>query len=250
MDNTSQCQGFSRQKIRKIILFLSIILLPVTLFYISPIVVMMGASEGVITGGLILFVLLFLLSLFVGRLYCGWICPMGAAQECCSPIIKRRVPDGWRNGIKYLISLLWIAAIVFTFVTAGGIRSVDPFYGTVHGLSVTSLDVLFIMLVIFSIILVVAFIFGKRGFCHTLCPVAPIMIAGRKIRNLIGWQALHLDARKDLCIECGKCSDICPMGLDVTGMVKKEAMETPECILCAQCSDICPKGAIRYTTRK
>lgn len=250
MTEQSHPKGFPRQKIRTIFLILSFILVPVTLFYISPIVIMMGASEGVVTGSFILFVLLFLLSLFVGRLWCGWICPMGAMQEFCSPVIKNRVPEGRRNQIKYLVFIFWIFLIALSFISAGGIKNVDPFYGTVNGISVTSPDVLIIMLVIFAIILVVAFLSGRRGFCHILCPVAPIMIAGRKMRNRFGWQALHLDSVKERCIDCGKCSDSCPMGLDVNNMVKEEGIENPECILCANCADICPKNVIRYSTRR
>ena len=84
--------------------------------------------------------------------------------------------------------------IGFTFRQAGGIRGVDLFFGTSNGLSITSPETLMVVLVIFAIILAVAFIAGRRGFCHVLCPVAGLMVAGRKIRNAIGWPALRLDA--------------------------------------------------------
>jgi len=72
------------------------------------------------------------------------------------------------------------------------------------------------------------------------------MIAGRKIRNLGGWPALHLAAALDRCIDCAACSMACPMSLDVRGMVRRERMGNTECILCASCVDACPKGAVRY----
>ncbi|MCK9579500.1 MAG: hypothetical protein M0Q92_03495, partial [Methanoregula sp.] len=49
----------SRQTFRKWILILSFLLIPVTIFYISPIVLMMGAAEGIATGSMILLILLF-----------------------------------------------------------------------------------------------------------------------------------------------------------------------------------------------
>ena len=236
----------SRQKIRKALLILMFLLVPVTLFYVSPIVIMMGAEKGIITGSFVLFALLILLSLVVGRLWCGWCCPMGAWQEICSPVTKRTVPEGWPNWIKYLVTAVWLAMIGFTFRQAGGIRGVDLFFGTSNGLSITSLETLMVVLVIFAIILAVAFIAGRRGFCHVLCPVAGLMAAGRKIRNAIGWPALRLDADPAKCTDCKTCSRECPMGLDVNGMVRTGTMEQADCILCASCADACPQGAITY----
>jgi ferredoxin-type protein NapH len=237
----------SRQKIRRAMLILTFLLVPVTIFYISPIVVMMGASEGVVTGSFLLYVALFLTSLVAGRIWCGWLCPMGACQEIASPLMRKTVKEGWRNSIKYGVTALWLAAIAFSFAGAGGLRSVDPFYGTVNGISISSLQVLTIVVVIFSAILAVAFIAGRRGVCHVFCPIAGIMVAGRKIRNFAGWPALVLGADGSRCIDCGKCSKKCPMGLDVHGMVRQGKMENADCILCASCADNCTEGVIRYS---
>ncbi len=83
--NPSQKPVSSRQNLRKWLLIISFILLPVTLVYISPIIILMGAAEGIATGSMILFITIFFLSLVVARLWCGWLCPMGAWQEICSP---------------------------------------------------------------------------------------------------------------------------------------------------------------------
>ncbi len=242
---SSRKQHSNRQKIRKWILIISFFLIPVTIFYISPIVILMGAAEGIATGSMLLFILLFLLSLFVARLWCGWLCPMGGWQEICSPVIRHTVREGWRNWIKYGVTALWLAVIAISVINAGGIHTVDPLYGTVNGLSITSLPVLIVVSVIFLIITVIAFIAGRRGFCHVFCPIAGIMVAGRKIRNLFNWPALHLDADPGRCVDCMKCSKECPMGLDVNRMVRDGRMENADCILCMTCVDTCPQGAVR-----
>jgi len=242
----SQKTVSSRQNIRKWLLVISFLLIPVTIFYISPIVAMMGAGEGIVTSAILLYIALFVISLVVARLWCGWLCPMGAWQEICSPVMKYTVADGWRNWIKYGVTVLLFAMLAFTFISAGRINAIDPLYGTVNGISITSLQVLMIVGIIFAIIFVVAYFTGRRGFCHVLCPFAGLMVAGRKIRNLIGWPALQLGADASRCIDCMKCSKECPMGLDVNGMVRKDDMENADCILCASCSDACPKGAITF----
>ena len=241
--------ALSRQKIRQWILIVSFLLLPVTLFYISPIVILMGAAEGVATGSMILFIAIFFLSFFVARLWCGWICPMGAWQEICSPVIMHTVQEGWRPRVKYGVTMLWLALIAYLFIGAGGIRTINPFYDTDNGLSITSLAPLVVVIVIFLLIFGVAYFMGRRGFCRVLCPIAVLMITGRKIRNAIGWPALQLNADPIRCIDCNACSGTCPMGLDVHGMVKEGNMESAECIFCASCADRCPKGAITVSVR-
>jgi len=250
MTDITRQSGLSRQKIRTAILIIAFLLVPVTIFYISPIVILMGAAEGIATGSLLVYVALFLLSLVVARLWCGWLCPMGAWQEFCSPVTKRTVADGWKNRVKYIVTALWLALIGYLFVKAGGIHAVDPFYGTVNGISISSISVLMIIVIIFVIIFAVAFFFGRRGFCHVLCPIAGIMIAGRKIRNIVGWPALCLSTDSGKCTDCKKCSRECPMGIDVNGMVRKGEMENAECILCARCVDTCPVGVITYSVKK
>jgi polyferredoxin len=198
---------------------------------------------------MLLFIANFILSLVVARLWCGWLCPMGAWQEICSPVMKHTVQEGWRNYIKYGVTALWLALIAYLIFTAGGIRAVDPFYRTDHGLSITSVEPLGVVIIIFLIIFAVAYFAGRRGFCRVLCPVATLMIAGRKIRNLFGWPALQLGADASRCIDCNICSKECPMGLDVNGMVRQEKMENPDCILCGSCVDTCPRGAITYSVK-
>ncbi|WP_048184969.1 4Fe-4S binding protein [Methanoculleus sediminis] len=244
-ETLSQKSRFSRQTIRRAILIVSFLLLPATLFYISPIVILMGAAQGIATGSLLLFTALFVLSLGVSRVWCGWLCPMGAWQEICSPVMKRRV-DGRRDRVKYGVTVLWLSLLAYLFIGAGGILAVDPFYGTVNGFSITSLDTLMMVGFIFFMIFAVAFVMGRRGYCRVVCPTAVLMIVGRKIRNAVGWPALRLAADAGRCIDCGKCSKACPMGLDVHGMVREGRMESAECILCASCADTCPEGVITY----
>ncbi len=53
-----------RQRIRKALLVFSFVLLPITFAYISCPIITEGASQGIATGGLVVFTLLFIGSLF------------------------------------------------------------------------------------------------------------------------------------------------------------------------------------------
>jgi len=125
-----------RQKIRKAIIFVFFLLFPIVLYYLSPALIIEGASKGIITGSFIVFSLLFISSLFVGRLYCGWICPGAGLQEACFRISDKRARGGKYNLIKYFIWVPWVSIIVFSVVQAGGFRSINPFFQTKSGISV------------------------------------------------------------------------------------------------------------------
>jgi polyferredoxin len=72
--------------LRRALLFISFLLLPATLYYFSPALILQAASEGVINGSFLVFGLMFVASLLVGRLWCGWLCPAGGLQECSAMV--------------------------------------------------------------------------------------------------------------------------------------------------------------------
>ncbi len=239
--------SINRQRVREALIIFSFVLLPVTFAYISCPIIIEGASEGIITGGLIVFILIFISSLFLGRLWCGWLCPAGGLQEIYFHINNKHINIRMLNWSKYLIFLAIIfIPLISAIRSAGGLTTIDFFYHTDHGISIAKQGAYTIFLGQITFITVFAMLGGKRGFCHYFCPIAVIMIIGRKVRNLIRWPALHLSADAGRCMDCKKCSESCPMGLDVNIMVRQGRMENTECILCGSCVDVCQKQAIRY----
>ncbi|MBN2119014.1 MAG: 4Fe-4S binding protein, partial [Anaerolineales bacterium] len=81
----------TRQRIRKALIIISLLLFPVTMNYFSPYVIIDSASQGIVNASLIMFGLQFLLALFLGRLWCGWVCPAGGLAEICFPINNKPV---------------------------------------------------------------------------------------------------------------------------------------------------------------
>ena len=127
------------QWIRKALIIFSFVLLPVTFVYISCPIIIEGASRGIVTGGLIVFLLLFISSLFVGRLICGWLCPMGGLQEIYFNINERHAKIGWLNWFKYLIFLAIFFIPLISAICSEELTTVDFFYYTDHGISLWDL---------------------------------------------------------------------------------------------------------------
>ena len=237
-------QTKTRQRVRLAILILSLLLFPITMNYLSPYVIMYGASMGVINGSFIVFGLLFIGSLFFGRMWCAWICPAGGLGEVCRLSNDKPIEHKWLDAVKWVIWIVWLGMIAFFAVSAGGYKNVDFFLLTESGISVDAPMKYIIYLIVVGIFMGLALLLGRRAGCHSICWMAPFMILGRKLRNLAAWPSFRLKADSDLCINCKKCSNNCPMSLDVNGMVNAGSMENSECILCAQCADGCPKDVI------
>ena len=236
----------TRQKIRKSLMWASFLMFPVTFYYLSPYLIIDGAAKGIITGSFILFVLLFTISLAAGRLFCGWLCPAGGLQEACFRLNNKSSITGKRDLIKYAIWAPWVVLIGAMLYKAGGVSSIEPFYQTYHGISVSNMYSAVTFLMVGGAIAATAALAGKRSFCHYFCWIAPFMVTGRKISNALGTPSLGLKADKSKCTSCMACTKNCPMSLEANQMVQKGDMENAECILCGTCADGCPKGAIGY----
>ena len=240
----------NRQRIRKAIVIIAFLLFPIIIFYFSPYLIMLGAWEGIITASFIMFSLLFFVSLFFGRSPCGYLCPIGGLQECLMLANNKKAKGGMLNRIKYFIWVPWIAAIVFFFIRSGGVNDVDFFFNIANGVSLYEPYTYVIYYGVLLIIVTLALTAGKRAFCHYICWMAPFMVIGTKFADFLKIPKLHLKSNKERCISCKKCSEKCPMSLDVNEMVRNEKMKNTECILCGECIDACPKKAIGYSFKK
>jgi len=236
----------TRQRIRKALIIVSLLLFPVIMNYFSPYVIIDGATQGIVNGSLIVFDLQFLLALFVGRLWCGWACPAAGLGEVCAPINNKRANPKLR-WIKWFIWVPWLTLIVVMAIRAGGYHEVNFFHLTESGISVDRPEDYFIYYTVIGIFVILSVTLGRRAGCHTICWMAPFMILGRKLRNAVNWPALRLKTETEQCINCKKCTQNCPMSLDVNGLVQQGAIEHSECMLCGTCVDACPKDVIRYS---
>lgn len=235
-----------RQNVRKLILIISMLLFPVTIWYMSPYLIIQGAMEGIVTGSFIVFALMLFGAVLFGRLFCGWICPMGGMQECLFDVNEKSPKQGWKNNIKYVIWTVWIITVIVCFLFRKKEITIDFFYMTDHGISVTEICNYVIYYGVIVLILIPAVLWGKRVFCHYFCWMAPFMVIGTKIRHLLHLPGIHIVSEKEKCISCKKCNQKCPMQLNVVELVKDNRDFGTECIQCGACVDNCPKKALSY----
>lgn len=239
-----------RQNVRKLILIISMLLFPITIWYMSPYLIIQGAMEGIVSGSFIVFVSMLVGSVLFGRLFCGWICPMGGLQECLFSVNEKVPKQGWKNGIKYAIWTVWIVAVILCFVFRKKEITIDFFYMTDHGISVAEIFNYVIYYGVIFLVLIPAVLFGKRVFCHYFCWMAPFMAIGTKIRHWLHLPGIHIASENKKCISCKKCNQSCPMGLNVAELVKDNCDFGTECIQCGTCVDCCPKNVLSYRFKR
>jgi ferredoxin-type protein NapH len=240
----------ARQRIRFAFLVISLLLFPITMNYLSPYVILYGASQGIVNGSLVMFGLLFLSSLVFGRLWCSWICPAGGLGEVCMLSNNQSLKKKWLDFAKWAIWIIWMGMITYFVISAHGYKSVNFFLLTESGISVDEPAKYMVYLIVVGVFVTLSLALGRRAGCHSICWMAPFMIIGRKLRDVFSWPSFRLKALPDKCINCKKCTFNCPMSLDVNGMVAVNIMENSECILCAQCVDNCPENVIHLVFQR
>ncbi len=218
-----------RQKLRRAILLITFLSFPITFKFLSPYIIIDGASQGIIAGSLLYFAFLFVFSLFFGRAVCGWACPAAAMQEWSASVNDKRVRGGRANWIKYFIWVPWLGIIIALALVAGGFKSVEPLH-LIDGLSSSVYDYIIYFMVV-GVIVLLSFTIGRRAFCHYGCWMAPFMIIGTRIKNFLRWPSLHLRGPPPPRRVRAHATGVCTMSRPVPKWCRRQ-LENDVCILC------------------
>lgn len=231
-------------RLRKVLLIISVIFLPVTLYYLSPFMLIHGARQHIITGSLVVFIILMFVGMFFGRFFCGWFCPIGAISEIIATFLHTEKVSHKYHWTKFLIFGCLIGLFTLLWFKEGNIPlQFDFFFRTSNGISVYNLHGVLVLTILVIVLLFMTSIFGKRSFCHYVCWVSPFMIIGQRIRILFtGYKGFVPSLNTEKCISCGKCKRICVMSL-VDMDNRKSNTFKDECIACGECMEACPENA-------
>lgn len=239
-----------RQNLRKTLQIFSLLFFPLTIFYFSPYLSVVGAYKGMIVGSVVTFGLLFLFSLFFGRSFCAWLCPAGGLHEVMTLAKDKPFRAAKAKKLKFIIWVPWFTAIIIGFITAGGMSEFRPFYRTYYGMSLHSWYGYLVYILMISIIFITSLTVGKRTMCHTFCWMAPFMILGGRLGKLLRLPQWGISGDSDKCIGCKRCNKTCSMSLDIMNMVQNDNCVHDDCIQCGACVDVCPKKAIELKVQK
>ncbi|MBN2430459.1 MAG: 4Fe-4S binding protein [Acidobacteria bacterium] len=191
-----------------------------------------------------------LLLTFVGpRLFCGWVCPVGAVQELVAMLADRLnlkrikynfiLANGIRIGI-FLAFLFLSVTMVLTFTHEGRVfplsiyNYINAFHGFEFGAQPSALDyVINFLPLVLSLVLAFKL---YRPFCHLVCPIGMVTHFTEQ------FSLYKIRLKTDACTDCGICVKKAPC--PAMPEILKSATLRPDCFACNVCLDVCPEDAL------
>lgn len=179
---------------------------------------------------------LVLLTLLLGRLFCGWVCPVGTVLDLTRPMPRGRAGrlfvQRW-SAARFTLLMGMVGAAVLGLNLAGWVDPLAIITRALHaGRSMPALDWPALVAVALLVGVIGLTRVAPRFWCRVLCPLGA----------LFSWLARAARYRRGVsrkCASCGACSTVCPM--EVSGA----SGPSGECLLCGRCAALCPHDAVR-----
>lgn len=181
---------------------------------------------------LVLFLIPTVVALFAGRIFCGWVCPLGAVQEMLGVRSRKKelVPKAIDRPLRYLKYALLLGLVTSAIL---GVRLhwalYDPFKVIFTG---SSTWIAIGLAVFFGVLSLVIY----RPWCRYACPLGAVLALATT-----GGLATK-DADPTRCVGCTLCAKACPLG--AIEIKEGKARLTGECIRCGDCALACRKAAL------
>jgi len=210
-------------------------------------IVCFGISKaGIVTATHVSFALTIIISLgiiissmFIGRKFCSYVCPLGTVQEA---VFSLHPPSYYkRNRLSYfyeskLSRIKYLVLLITSVLSLLGIGYLFIRICPIYALSM--LPFLAIPGLVMLLFVVVSSYFADRFWCRFLCPFAALMNVAQYVGKLFGLKRLLIRRNLERCIDCGICMQHCPMNINIA---ESEYVHSPDCIHCMKCADKCPK---------
>jgi len=218
-------------------------------------------------------------TVLLGRVFCGWICPLGTLHNMAGSLKRQRfsaTPKNWYR-LKYYILFFLLVSSLFSLQLAG---MVDPLSLLIRSFSLSVYPaVTYATGAVFDAFFDwnVPFISGLSEFLYRFLKkmilpfqqplflqsvfvgllfflVLGLNLLERRfwckylcplgaLLGLLSRYALLKRSVSEGCDSCGACGALCQGN---AGSSDKENWKRTECMLCMNCDDMCPKNAVHF----
>ncbi len=212
-----------------------------------------------------------LITVLIGRVWCGWACPQTVFMEGMFRRIERLVegPRGqrirlnkspwnfnkiWRKVVKH--ALFIVAALFVSHIFVSFFVSMPSMLEMMRG-SPAQHPVAFGWAIGVAVLLYGNFAWFREQMCMIVCPYGRLQSVLTDDNSLVvGYDRLRgeprgkvKDAEAGDCVDCKRCVLVCPTGIDI-----RNGMQL-DCIGCTACIDACDaimdklgrqRGLVRY----
>jgi polyferredoxin len=171
-----------------------------------------------------------------GRVWCGWVCHLGALQE----FLHKPSAMGALQSVRAQKVMRWLRYGLFTALIVQLVLTRENLFVHVDPFKVAfNLRSFYLTGWILLAILLVSSLYIYRPFCRSACPVGLVL----------GWvsripYASKLGINED-CRTCKLCTNACaPQAIQAAD--RKLSVRHEECIACGTCMDACRKECISF----
>ena len=230
--------------------------------------------EAILALNVVALVILIVMTLVFGRIYCSIICPLGILQDIIGWVGKKVK----KNRYTFSKALSWLRYTmlgVMVVALVAGIGSIVQLlapYSAFGRIATTLLQPLYkmgnnvlaaisehydnyafyhtetgvpnitIVLAIACVTLVVLAVLAYRNgrtYCNTICPVGTVL----SFLSRFSWMKIQFDA--DKCKNCSLCTKNCKAAcIDF----KSHQVDYSRCVVCGDCIESCKFGALEYSS--
>ena len=223
----------------------------------------------VLSLNVVVLVILLLLTLVFGRIYCSVICPLGVMQDLMASVRRKKNRYSYSPAVSWLRYLMLAVMVVAVAAGIGSLVALLAPYSSFGRIATHLLQPLYMgvnnvlaslaeradsyafysvdvwlrtlpTLIIAALTFVVLFILAWRNgrtYCNTICPVGTVL--GFVAR--FSWLKVRFDA--DKCRNCSLCSKNCKAScIDY----KTHTVDYSRCVACGNCVEKCKFGALHY----
>ncbi|WP_226984188.1 4Fe-4S binding protein [Halothermothrix orenii] len=167
-----------------------------------------------------------IISVFTGRFYCAWACPIGTMMRPISWLykklqIKRLKPPSFmkKSWIKWGLLMLFIVVMIGTKV----------------------LKIKFNLLLYLTLLgVLISLLFEEELWHKYICPYGTLFSVFTRPAKY------GLKIIEEKCISCGKCEKVCLNNSISILANKKRKISNKDCLLCFKCQEVCSVEAISF----
>jgi len=219
------------------------------------------------------------LTFALGRVWCGWLCPLGSTLDAVSIRPKRTGPRPWPEALRWLKHFVLVTLVVMACFSSTLLLLLDPLSMTTRTLAVAAWPALNVAFGETQ-----AFLYRVPFLQEPLIRVEEVLRAAvlpdfqplYRLNLVVGLIAMGIVALEglgsrfwcrslcplgallglvskvavvkrrvnDRCTACGRCASICPTG--TIAVDAGYASDPAECIMCLDCARVCPADAIEF----
>jgi len=174
-----------------------------------------------------------LLSIIGNKLFCGWVCPIGAYQELVHRIplptkAKVSIPFGIANTVRIAVFVIFV---IVAFAAGKEIYEYFNPFEFLHWKFEAIGIAIFAGLTIAALLL-------WRPFCYFLCPMGLVTWLLEQI------SLVRIKVNHPQCDMCGKCTAKSPC--PAVPSILEEKKLRPDCFACGRCIDLCPREGLSF----